>query len=147
MCFLVRSSSAEIIEAQLSAGGQYVVTRTQNTNNAQVSRVLLEGSAASVVHVCNPWHTTRLRKTYWLDGEKEEVDRATLVTETADGYLRLWKCFPDEPHYFVLWYTLPQKGRGLVPIAYFWISNRDRNCVLSVLEDGSLMLHEVEVSL
>ncbi|KAK9897184.1 hypothetical protein P389DRAFT_54320 [Cystobasidium minutum MCA 4210] len=138
------ASSAEIIEAQLSAGGQYVVTRTQNTNNAQVSRVLLEGSAASVVHVCNPWHTTRLRKTYWLDGEKEEVDRATLVTETADGYLRLWKCFPDEPHYFVLWYTLPQKGRGLVPIAYFWISNRDRNCVLSVLEDGSLMLHEVE---
>lgn len=140
------SSPTEVTEARLSSNGQYAVTLTKNANIAQVHRLETQPQPSSLIRVCAPWHPTRIRKAYWLNGGEAGLNQATLVTETVDGYLRLWKCFPDEPHYFVLWLTVGPGTNDLTPVAYFWLAEIGQNKLLAVLEDGSLRLHTIEVS-
>lgn len=141
-----RSSPTEVTEARLSSNAQYAITLTKNANIAQVHRLKTQTQPSSLVRVCAPWHSTRIRKSYWLNEGKADLDQATLVTETVDGYLRLWKCFPDEPPYFVLWLTVGPGTNDLMPVAYFWLAEIGQKKLLSVLEDGSLRLHTIEVS-
>lgn len=82
----------------------------------------------------------------WIGGNDTNSDCATLSTETIDGILRLWKCFPDEPHYFVLWLTVRASyDDKVLPLANMWIRTKEESKLLSIVEDGSVLLHDVQV--
>lgn len=81
----------------------------------------------------------------WLGQGQEGGLTATLSTESEDGIVRIWKCLPDEPHFFVLWLTIELRDSASVPIANLWIAVESVGRLLSFLEDGSIVLHEVQV--
>lgn len=77
----------------------------------------------------------------------DDLDHATLVTETADGIMRLWRCFADEPHYFVLWLTLNGCQGDLVSVAYLWLRSGSQMRLMSILQDGSVKQYNIQVRL
>ena len=81
----------------------------------------------------------------WIGEVEKNSDLATLSTETVDGTIRIWTCFPDEPHYFVLWLTMKTSYDSVLPIANVWIYTDGETKLLSTLENGSVLLHDIQV--
>jgi len=140
------STISDAVELRLSPCSQYVAWRTAYSNAAEIVHLLSGKEVNRMEGICSPWHPAQVRKIQWISGgNKEDGDSAILSTETVDGTIRIWKCFPDEPHYFVLWLAIKNNIDNALPIANIWFHANDSTKLVSVLENGSLLLHDIKV--
>jgi hypothetical protein len=133
------------VEVRLSPQAGYAVTKTANNNIVTIYRLEHGQTTSNLQQISQPWHPVDVRRAYWLPQTAPDLDSATLVTEAADGMLRIWRCFPDEPNYFVLWLTINPVANGATPLASLWVADAETLKLMSILSDGSVRLFDILV--
>lgn len=136
--------AADVVQIRLSPCAQYVASATQHSNAVEVMHILQTKAVSRLERICSPWHPHQVRKAEWIQAGNSGSNSATLSTETIDGTVRIWKCFPDEPHYFVLWLTIRPEDSATA-IANMWFTTDGVHRLFSVLDTGVLVLHAIQV--
>lgn len=142
------SQADGVVEVQLSANGIYGAIRKDATLVVTILHLKAETSNPKPRRVSEPWHPRSVRKCRWINNVSDETNSLALATETSDGIIRIWRCFPDEPHYFVLWHTVNAGEGADVAIANLWYhdAHEQQYKLFSALSSGLVKLITIKVS-
>jgi WD40 repeat protein len=143
----LRLSPVPITSVSISASHGVLACSFRKHHIVQIMRYTETGA---VTTIAEPWHPRPVRSLAWIEGASPGTQASTtdsecsLLTETEDGIVRVWRCLPDEPDFFVLWHTFnPPTASSSPSICNIWLGDRG---LFTVAQDGRASVTRLIVS-
>lgn len=92
--------------------------------------------------ISEPWHAAIVRSIAWQISYDTSA-MPSLLTQTTDGKLRIWRCSQDEPDFYILWHTLRSKDSC---VTGHWLLDEEghQQGVLSIDLGGQMRITDLQ---